>query len=246
MPNTEYAALKFGGLVTPLTASTANPLLQDADPALWTVLSFFQALIPIHLGARWDEEFTRAGLTQFVGDTPGGLHRSTALAVPYDPTLFMGSAQLVPPLLAVFPVEEQFSEHTRNWVQATQTWKVLWVLPPLVVDQYFSLSPFLRAAAKVLTERTEGGHDPSWNGDQNIITLGTIAYIAVTKARYGNIPQLNTELFFPTLELELEVREQKGPTPVDQTALAGDDATIEVQDSTGTESFLQTSTEFSS
>ena len=246
MSNPEYVSLQFGGLATPLTASTAHPLLQDADPALWTVLQFYQALIPIHLGARWDAEFTMAGLTQFVGNASSGQHKSTALALPYDPVPFLQSTQLLPPLLAVFPVEETFSEHTRNWVQSAQQWKVLWVLPPLVVDQYYSLSPFLRAAAKVLAERTEGGHDPGWNSDANIVTLGTIAYIGVTRARYGNIPKLTSELLFPTLELELEVREQKSPTSqaAGQTALAGDDATINVTDSTGTEPLLQTSTQF--
>jgi len=232
----EQQYFQIGAFVSPVTAATTNELLQDADPALWAVLSFLQGVLQIHLGARWDAEMTRVGLTQYVG-------RCSANAVPYDPLPFLTQAQFQLPCLAVFAHEEKPSERTRQLIHSEETWKALWILPALRPSHYRAVYPFLRAAGKVLLDRIELGYDPSYKSGSLVCVDGGIEMIEVTKMSYGSIPKLNEEMLFPTIEVDLQVDEIKAlapSPPATRNLMTGTDGTISIVDQTGSETFLNT------
>ena len=229
----EQQYFQFGNLVSPLPSATTNALLQDADPALWAVLGYYQAVLQIHLGARFDAEMTKAGLSQFVG-------KCSSRALWCDPAPFLAQAQLTPPFLAVFRASDERSERTRNWVETDDAWKALWVLPPFTLDQHLALSPFLHAAGKALLDRTELGYDPSYQSGATVCSLGGISRIDVKRIAYGNMPTAG-DLFFPTIELELHVEELKQPCaspPATRNPFTGTDVTVTTTDTTGTDTFM--------
>lgn len=217
---------KFGAFVAPLTAETTNGLLADADPALAGALAFYAEVLTVHLGARWDAEVTAANLPALVG-------KLTALAIPYDPLPYLTQAQLQPPYLALYVVSERSHEHTRNWQRTEADWRLTLVLPPLTPAQHLRLAPILRAAAKVIVDRTEQGYDPSVNGGALAWNAAGIDEIVVTEARYGTIQALKSELFFPAVEIDLTVCEQKYPTPGLKT-ITGLDGTVQSAGPSGT------------
>jgi len=220
-----YAGIKVGSFVAPLTASTANSLLDDADPALSAVLAFCQGVLPIHLGARFDAEVVRAGRPDLAG------HLADR-AIPYDPLPFLAQEQLVPPLLAVYPIRENTHEKTRNWWHLEEQWRVQWILPPLTPAQFLQLSPILRAVGRVLVDRIEQGWDPAYKTGSKVFSVANIEEIGVTECRYGTVAGIDSKIFFPAVEIDLLVSEQKGPTPGNE-ALDGIDAKVQSTNSDG-------------
>ncbi len=222
----EYSGFQIGAFVAPLTAATTNPLLQDADPALYQAINFFQAMLALYLGSRFDAEVTKSGLPDLAG-------KVSSLAIPFDPVPQLQQEGLAPPFLAIFPVTETFAEHTRNWPHLVAHWRLLYVLPPLTPAQFLQLYPFLRAVAKVIFDRNEQGHDPGYASDALFCALGGIEQIAITDTHYGTIESLKTELYFPCLSMDLEVAERKMGAAAAQTAFAGIDTTLNVTDADG-------------
>lgn len=214
----ETAGFQCGATVYPLTAATTNSLLADVDPALDLLLKFFAAVLSIHLGARWDAEMVKAGLPDLVG-------KISTLQVPYDPLPFLGTTQIIPPLLALYPVTDTPQEHTRHWYRIDGSLKLLWVLPPLSAAQFLQLYPFLRAATKVIVDRVEQGFDPAYNGGQ-LDENSAIMEISIDRASYGSVPQLRTELHFPCVEINIAVQERRMPAP-GQSVLRGVDTTVQ-------------------
>jgi hypothetical protein len=221
----DYSSFTLGTFFSPLTSSTAHSLLLDADPALAAALAFYQAVIAIHLGARFDAEVARAGLPTLAG-------KITALATPRDPLPYLQQAQLTPPLLALYPATDTPSEKTRNWYHVEGDWKLLYVLPPLTAAQDMQLGPILRAIFKVVQDRTELGYDPAYQSGALVLGAAGVEQIAVKQARYGNIQGLSSNLFFPSVEIDLVVYERKNATPGLSTA-AGLDGTAAITDPAG-------------
>lgn len=218
----DYASFRIGAFDSPLVASTAHSLLQDADPALYGVIRYYQAVLSIHLGARFDLEVARAGLPALVG-------KVSTLAIPYDPVPYLTQAQIAPPFLAVYVTSEVPRERTRNWYTSDEQWKLLWVLPPLNAAQHLQLSPMLRAVGKVVLDRTEQGHDPAYASDDLVFQTAGVAEIKIERISYGGIQKVAqgvaTEMFFPTIEVDLTLSEIKRPTPGLQ-AISGMDVDV--------------------
>lgn len=223
---TEYSGFQVGNFVAPLTSSTANALLEDADPALYQTLAFVAAMLQLYLGARFDAEVARANVVGAGGASLAGGISTTA--IPFDPLPRLQQAQLTPPFLAVFAIEETFKERARQYPHLIASWKLLYVLPPLTPAQEMQLGPLLRAIGKTIFDRIEQGYDPSYASGQQFCALGGIEQIAITRARYGTIPGLQAQAYFPCLEMELEVQERKMPAAAAQTPFAGLDASLTV------------------
>lgn len=232
---TEYSGFQIGEFVAPLTSSTTNSLLADADPALFQTLAFVAAMLELYLGARFDAEVARAGVVAAGGGSLAG--KIAAQALPFDPLPRLQQAQITPPFLAIFPVEESFKERTRNWPHVIGQWKLLYVLPPLTPAQQMQFGPILRAIAKTIFDRLEQGHDPAYASDAQFCALGGIEQLSITRARYGSIPLLQTQTYFPCLEMELEVQERKMGAAAAQTPFAGFDASAQTTAPDGTDGY---------
>lgn len=216
---------KLGAFTAPLTSSTSQSVLHDADPALEALLAFIKAMLVQHLGARFDAEVNACGLSGLAG-------KIATVAVPFDPIPYLAQSQLAPPLLAVFVVDEEWTEHTRHRHRVDATFKILWCLPPLTTAQQTKLGPLRRAVSRVLVDRIEQGADPAYQSGAQVFGAAGISEIRVTSARYGNIENgLRTELFFPAVELELVVVERREAPSVQ--ALDGIDGSVAVADQSG-------------
>jgi len=232
---TEYTGFKMGGFISPLVAATTNPLLQDADPALNALSAFYQAILITHLGARFDAEVTKAGLPEMVG----GISRTF---YPYNPVPYLAQVQTELPLMALFVTNEDIVGRTVNIYQSVGTWAFQWVLPPLSAAQCEQLHPILRAVAKVITVKTLQGYDTEYLGGAEVCALGGISKIEVGGIRFGTMNPPTTNLFFPTVEIELIVTESKNETP-GLLDFAGLDGTVKVADPVGSTTLYDFSTE---
>ena len=88
----DFGTFQYGGTAYPLTASTANSLLRDADPSLYYALDYFAAMITQHVGAR------------LIAESAGFSSPITAAVVqvaPMDPAPYLLQQQFKFPLLSV-------------------------------------------------------------------------------------------------------------------------------------------------
>lgn len=228
----QYAGFQVGAFVGPLTASTANSLTQDADPAIYYTLDYLKTMLSLYLGDRFDAEMTRVGMAQYVG-------KISSTALPFDPVPFLQSSGVKPPFLALFPQHDRPEERTRHWYQLVETWMLLWVLPAMDAAQFAQLYSLLRAAGKIIEDRIENTLDPSWQSGTPFGDLGGIAEIRLDEVGYGSIERVETNLFFPTLSAVFTVKERRMATP-NLENLAGVDVKIAVKDADGQEDLIET------
>jgi len=234
---TEYTGFKIGEFVSPIVAATTNPLLQDADPALNTLSAFYRAVLVSHLGARFDAEVAKSGLTGKVGTIAANF-------VPYNPVPYLTQTQLQFPLLALFVTGETIHDVTSNVYQSKGEWTLQWILPHLTAAQCEQLHPILRAVAKVIVAKTCQGYDTEYLTGTQILALAGIGEIELGKVTFGTMNPPTTNLFFPTVEIELIVTENKNETP-GLLDFEGVDGNIKVADPQGSQSLIDFSTELS-
>lgn len=196
----DYGVYRVGNVFYPLNPSLANSQLQDIDPFLYYGLSYFQAMLEVHMGSRWNAAIASInGLPSFP---------VVASVLPFDPTPYFKEEQTKFPLLALWETDSITEPKTFSWYHTKASWRLIYSLPPLTVSQMEILYPFTKAANKIIIDRTEQGYDPNYNSSQQVWDdgYGGIESIQVTKTQFKNIqtdPQ--TKLFFPTVMMTLEV-----------------------------------------
>lgn len=223
----DYDRFKLGNVEFPVADSPFVGALEKLDPALYAALAFYKAVLVQHLGAYFDALATAAGLPDLVG-------KVVAEAVGYDPLPYLTAAQYKFPLLALYRTEEQIVDKTVAWYRSNQSWTLVYALPPLTAAQANQVVHVLKAVRAIILDRTEQGYDPSYLSGKEVWKDSGVAEIAVKTARYGAIPDLSAQIFFPALELQLSVAEQEDKTPGLDT-FAGIDATIAVSNGTPAE-----------
>lgn len=221
----EEGTFGLGAAVFPLPSSTANSLLEDADPALFHALAFFSQVLATHLGARWTAAATAAGLDVA---TAASVVRSK---VPYDPQAYMGREQFKLPMLAAFRVSETYTDKTMQWERQNGEWSVFWIMPPLSPAQAEQLTPMLRAVAATLRNRASLGFDPAHTpsgGDagDNVWELANIDWGGFRSATYGNMLGAGN-LTFPTVQMAMRMVERDEVPEGAFDALAGTDVAID-------------------
>ena len=201
----EDGYFKIGAVESPLTSSTANSLLQDADPALYQMLLYYQGIFDLHIIPRWNTEIARAGLSGLDGYLPNEL-------LPYDPWRTGLGPQNTwrAPLLAIYPVSSTYKFLTVPWFELHRQMELLFSLPPLSSEQYEYLHPFLQFVERVIVDRTLSGFDSNYNNGQLVWSDAGIEKITVNNSSYGNIAA-KTNLHFPTLTMSITVIERRMP-----------------------------------
>jgi hypothetical protein len=224
----EESAFKWGAAAYPLTPSTANSLLRDADPARFWALDYFKRVLELHLGDRWLAETAAAGL-------PAAQQAIVAAAIPYDPLPSLRHDQLPFPLLSVFRTTGKTNDVTLNWEHTVSEWVVTYSLPPLSPAQREQLEPALVAVANVIKNRVTQGFDPSYQNGAVVwdAAHGGIEEITVSSERFGNMPG-SGDLFFPTVMLTLAVTERQDSLTGAFDLLAGEDNATNLRASDGT------------
>lgn len=208
MAYTEDGYFSVAAVNSPLTASTANSLLRDADPAIFFLLDFYAGVIGLHLGARWNAEVTLAGRPDLVG-------LSVADKVPFDPVPYFQENQYKFPLLAAFRKNETYEWKTASFYHITSTLNVLWVLPPVTAGQAERMNPFRAHVARTLVDRSSFGYDTNYNAGELVWREAGIEKIVMKGSQYGNIPDVNSDLYLPTVLMEVEMTERRMNTSND-------------------------------
>lgn len=216
----DYGRFKLGGVEFPVSDSPFVASRTALDPILSTALDFYKAMLEKHLGAYFDAMVTDAQMTDYVG-------KIVAEMIGYDPLPYLQASQYKFPLLAIYRTEEDVEDHTVNWYKTVQKWTLLYILPTLSAAQANKIVHILKGVRAVIVDRTIQGYDPDYQSGTEVWAACGVMEIGVSKARYGAIPDLSTNLHFPALELTIECveREQKNPG---LDTLEGIDADIDV------------------
>lgn len=215
----------WGGAAYPLTTSTANSLLRDADPALFYVLDFFKSVLTTYLEPRLLVEASACGapITAAV--------KSTVNVEPY-PNLF--ADQFTWPMLAAYRLSEKDSEFTSVWAHDASEWEIAYVLPALTPVQTTRLYPALRAAGRIIADRLRLGFDPAYGaGLVNAWASAGIERLELTGGRYGGYQHVELPQIYHAWTGSLIVTERSQPVSSLAT-FAGIDVQLGITDATGT------------
>lgn len=217
----------YGGVVFPLPASTANPLLQDADPALYYAIDFLSTMIATYAGARLIAESAAINYP---------VTAAVSIKVPYEPGAYLMQEGVKLPLLSLVRRSGINDQHSVARSHSTTTWALSYVLPPMSPSQAQKLQPILHAIELLIHNRLEHGHDPTYTPpggtlDGKVWALAGVESIKTTTTTYAGYEGTG-ELYFPALVMTLEVRELNAPAS--GTPLQGMDAGIAVRAPDGT------------
>lgn len=202
MPDAFY----YGGVNFPLTASTANSLLRDADPAVYYALEFFAQVITTHIGPRLLAEVAIAGASDITA--------AVAESMPIDPAQFLTEEHFKFPLLALHREGSSFKYLTKRR-QAIHKLKLSYVLPPLRAAQAERLLPTLHAIGLLLDQKATDGKDDSYTPTAPTGTAGEFVWSG-TRAAVARVEikdsttgayQISNDLYFPTIVMSLEMWE---------------------------------------
>jgi hypothetical protein len=238
MPDTpDYSESIQGNVFLPLTASTGNSLLRDADPALFFATDFFAFLLRNKIGDRLAAEAEKAGVAipNAVAD-PGG-------TTDIDPGPFLGEhPEFRYPLLALWRIESLYKYKTVNWGHKKSKWGIAWVLPAMNPQQLQKLIAIFNAAENALFAGCEQGWDPAYTppggnlGDQAWkIDLAGIEEIGIDEeepAKWGRYADSSSGLLYPAWMGLMNVTERRMP-PTGRDKFAGGDASIALASSNG-------------
>lgn len=202
MPDNFY----YGGVNFPLTSSTANSLLRDADPAVYYALEFFTQVIKTHIGPRLIAEATAAGATDIT--------TAVAESMPIDPAQFLTEEHFKFPLLALHRESSSFKYLTKRR-QAIHKLKLSYVLPPFRAAQAEKLLPTLHAVGLLLDQKATEGSDASYTPTaptgtaDEFVWSGTRAAVARVEIKDSTTGayQISNDLYFPAIVMSLEMWE---------------------------------------
>lgn len=176
---------KHGGVTYPLTESTENSLLRDADPALYFAIDFFTHVLNTYVGPRLIAEAHPLGL-RFPSAVEKTLH--------YEPTPFLLSDRLVFPLFCLYRSEEAWVEHTVAHDRSTSVWEWAYVLAPMTPTQIDKLHPILRSVAAVISAFAQQSFDPEYEDGATLRDLTGIMKMSAGPVRYGHFEEATGEV----------------------------------------------------
>ncbi len=201
----DYGKFKVGNVVYPLDPALYLNPLGAIDPAKDQGLSYFTAMLQVHMGDLFDAVVTDIGRPEFVD-------KVVAYTLPYDPMPYYKEQQAKFPLLALWETESNTSERTFSWYNTVSIWKVAYSLFPTTSSEAEKMYPFLRAARDIIIDRAEQGYDPNYNNSQEVWSDGYsgLAKLKTTRSLFKNLTtDPRTNIFFPTVELTMEVTFQE-------------------------------------
>lgn len=202
----DYGQFQRGGVQYPLVASPFVPALERIDPPLKAALAYWKAMLEKHAGAYFDALVASVGLSDLVG-------KIVAEFIGENPLPYLTNTQYKLPLLAAFRTEEEFVPQTVAWYKSAGQWTLLYILPPLTAAQSHAMRHVLKAVSAILNDRTEQGYDPDYSNGDIVWEAAGISEIGAVTAKYGDVPGLETNIRFPTLEMTFKVDEIERKNP---------------------------------
>lgn len=173
-----------GAVSYPLTDSTANSLLQDADPAIHYAIELFEFALNTFVKPRLLAQAVLEDL-----NFPSAVEKS----IHFEPTPFLLSDQLVFPLFCLYRTEDGWDEHTIAFHKDASTWEWAWILPPLTLHQVEKLDPIRRAVAVTISTFANQSFDPRFEEGKTLRELSGIQKMRAGKVRYGAFEQIDVQ-----------------------------------------------------
>jgi len=229
----DYSNFRRGAAVFPLTASTVNSLLQDADPAVFFALDYLTFVLNQEIGTRLVAQAQLAGAP---------ILQAVAQQTPQDPEPFLQSEQFSFPLLAVYRKSSALHQLTASYRDDVSLWEVAYILPPLTAGQSEQILPILHAAKMALDDRAEVGRDSDYTppivgaaaGDSVWgASYANLEAIKFTTATHGRLPK-SESLWFHAIILEAEVKERTNKIAGSLSVFGGADLIEDVAAGDGT------------
>lgn len=199
-----YESFKIGNVQYPLdpalAASDADVVL---DPAINHLLNYIDFVLTDKIGAYWTALSNRIGLNY---------PNLIAEKIPYDPSYYFSASQYRLPLLCLFRTNEVKKGKTVHWYVWNGDLKFRYIFPPCDASQYLSISKLLKAIRDVVADRIEQGYDPNYLDGYNQPIIHEdfgICSVGVTESVFGNLEDPENNMFFPTLELTINMEERE-------------------------------------
>jgi hypothetical protein len=222
----DYDAFQHGGVVYPLTASTTNTLLKDADPALHKALDYLAAMLHYHVGARLQAQAALEGLA---------ITNAVRQQLHVEPAPFLYADQLTFPTLAIYRKSEEYEEKTISYEHDTSEWEFAYLLPPLTPLQITKLQPILRSAAQAIRHAVHQGWHPSYNSGEKVWSTAGIQTIRVTGVKYGGYePLQEIPTYYRAIVGTMSVIERTMPYEQGFDVFNGADVVVDAEDVDGT------------
>lgn len=213
---------RHGGVTYPITASTANTLIEDADPALYFASQLFTFALKRYVGPRLIAEAKKID----------GLRIPSAVesTIEYEPSPFVLGEQIEFPIFCLYRVEDEWSRVSASHVKSVSTWEWAYVLPPLTPRGIKAVQPILRSVAATIAALTFASFDPDFEGGATLRDLSGLMSIKPGPARYGDFERLEGEAqkWWRAVTGQLIVEERNDFVLEDEEMFDGADITIDL------------------
>lgn len=178
----DFASWQHGGAAFPLTASTAKPLLEDADPAIFHTLEYLAAVLDEHVGPRLAAQANLVGLK---------IANAVLTKLHVEPSQFMGVEQARFPMLALYRRGETDAQQTLTYDSSLSEWEFAYVLPRLAPQQVTALNAILRAAGRTIGHAVNRGFDPAYKNGARWWEEAGLTHARLASLRYGAYPAID-------------------------------------------------------
>lgn len=219
-----YGTFAIGNTVYPLTASTSNTLLQDADPTLYWMLQFFASSLETYFGQRWAAEMTKAGIN---------LPSPVGMQFPNNPFPYLQDVGAKFPILAIYWVDGTFLEKTISYEREQSNIEIAWVFPPLTLSEMEQVGPFLKTVKDVLQDRSDEGADPNFMNSFDWGQAAGFDWLQMGSFHRVQIPHTKTNLPFEALVMQCKIRMRNMPVAEQFAPLDEVDTTLNLAPSDG-------------
>lgn len=223
-------AYAIGGTPATLPSATTNPLLRDADPALFYLLDFIAWGINRGVNAR---------LLAQVASLPDAarikITSAVATKLSRDPAPLLTSEQVHFPALAIYRHKAEHAQRTVARHGAATRCTLLYILPPLTAAQDEALSPVLRVVEVVAIAFMQYLQHPAYTPPgaalgADFTTLAGIDAAVPRETVFGAIEGVSKGLHMPALALDFDLREVGRVDDSLLTALERADTSFDLRD----------------
>jgi hypothetical protein len=209
----------------PLPSLLANPtpILELADPVLWSVGQFFASLLNSNLLPRFADEAAKCGLTSatFNNFVDGSLSPQIT-TYPLNPML-LKTTDFKFPLLNVYVEREEFHQLTLNKTTVKRDIVVSWILPPLIPRQYNHLYPFFGIVSKAVSAYMIQGFDPKVSSVSFWQTAG-LSFGSMEGISYKpwlGMDKDGSNAYFPSIQIRFSFYEKNEEVAANYIELTG-------------------------
>jgi hypothetical protein len=154
----DWNQFQVGAVVQPLTTTSGNTLLRDADPSLFYALDFWQYVINTYPGPRLLQAATAARASGI--NVP--IASAVAQVYPYEPSSEFLENQIQFPALFAYRTRAHSEQWTAAFDHDVVEVQVVYVLPPLDAAGYERILPIFPAVAQALRYKTMEAWDPGY------------------------------------------------------------------------------------